>query len=170
MFTYHSGVTAEHPYSSRWYQWMLDIRPILYYLHYFPDSSRSSFGAWVNPILCWAGLLALFVLGYMALFRRDKKALFLLVGYLAQLLPWIFIGRITFAYHYFPCAAFLVLALGYVFSLMGKRGRGYVLGLTALCVLVFVLFYPALSGLRVDNAAATRLLQWLPTWPFVRIS
>ena len=166
MFTYHSGVTAEHPYASRWYQWILDIRPILYYLKYYPDGSRSSFGAWVNPVLCWAGLLALFVLVYMALARRDKKAGFLLIGYLAQLLPWVFISRITFEYHYFPSAVFLILALGYVFSLMGRRERWRVLGLTGLCVVLFLLFYPALSGLRVDNSTASALLQWLPTWPF----
>ena len=166
MFTYHSGVTAEHPYASRWYQWILDIRPILYYLKYYPDGSRSSFGAWVNPVLCWAGLLALFVLVYMALARRDKKAGFLLIGYLAQLLPWVFITRITFEYHYFPSAVFLILALGYVFSLMGRRERWRILGLTGLCVVLFVLFYPALSGLRVDNPTASALLQWLPTWPF----
>ena len=166
MFTYHSGVTAEHPYSSRWYQWILDIRPILYYLNYYPDGTRSSFGAWVNPVLCWAGLLSLFVLGYMALARRDKKAGFLLIGYLAQLLPWVFITRITFEYHYFPSSVFLILALGYVFSLMGRRERWRILGLTGLCAALFVLFYPALSGLRVDNSAASALLQWLPTWPF----
>ena len=39
MFTYHSDLVAEHPYSSRWYQWMLNIRPILYYLQYFEDGS-----------------------------------------------------------------------------------------------------------------------------------
>ena len=166
MFTYHSGVTAEHPYSSRWYQWILDIRPILYYLKYYPDGTRSSFGAWVNPVLCWAGLLALFVLVYMALARRDKKAGFLLIGYLAQLLPWVFITRITFEYHYFPSSVFLILALGYVFSLMGRRERWRILGLTGLCAALFLLFYPALSGLRVDNSTASALLQWLPTWPF----
>ena len=32
MLTYHEGVTASHPYSSRWYQWIVDARPILYYL------------------------------------------------------------------------------------------------------------------------------------------
>ena len=29
MFNYHSDIVAEHPYSSRWYQWLLNIRPIL---------------------------------------------------------------------------------------------------------------------------------------------
>jgi hypothetical protein len=44
MFTYHAGLVAEHPYSSRWYQWLLDIRPILYYLQYFDDGDRKSVG------------------------------------------------------------------------------------------------------------------------------
>ena len=168
MFRYHSGVDATHPYSSRWYQWMLDIRPILYYLDY-NGSARSSFGAFVNPVLCWAGLPGLFVLGWCALARRDGKALFLLLGYLAQLVPWMFISRITFEYHYFPCAVFLVLVLGYVFSLMRENilhGRAVIWALTALAAAVFLFFYPALSGAELDTGTASLLYRWLPTWPF----
>ena len=169
MFTYHKGVSATHPYSSRWYQWVLDIRPILFYLKRFDDGRRSSFGAWVNPLLCWAGLLSLFVLLYMALVRRDRKASFLLWSYLAQLLPWVFITRTTFEYHYFPSSVFLVLALGYVFSLMRdceKDWKWRVYGLCGLSAALFVLFYPAISGLPVNGETATKLMKWLPTWPF----
>ncbi len=169
MLTYHKGVSSSHPYSSRWYQWMLDIRPIFFYLKHFDDGRRSSFGAWVNPVLCWAGLLSLFVLLYMALIRRDRKAGFLLWGYLAQLLPWVLITRTTFEYHYFPCSVFLVLSLGYVFSLMRdceKNWKWRVFGLCGLSAALFVLFYPAISGLPVNNSAATKLMKWLPTWPF----
>ena len=169
MFNYHSGVVATHPYSSRWYQWILDIRPILYYLQYLPNGMRSSFGAFVNPALCWGGFMALFVLLYLALARRDETAAFILLGYLAQLVPWMFVSRLTFEYHYFPCTVFLVLAMGYVFSIFCQNGRpgrrcgwGFALGSLAL----FALFCPALSGLRVNNALATRLLGWLPSWPF----
>ena len=169
MFTYHAGLVAEHPYSSRWYQWLLDIRPILYYLQYFDDGSRSSFGAFLNPVLCWGGLLALAVCLYRAVFRLDRTAMFILIGYLAQLLPWVLVTRLTFAYHYFPCCVFLVLAIGYVFRLMEDgtpHCRVYLWGFAGLSAAVFVLFFPALTGLRVDNAAATQLMGWLPTWPF----
>ena len=169
MFNYHSGLVADHPYASKWYQWMMDIRPILYYLDYYDDGTRSSFGAFVNPALCWGGLLALFVLVYTALFRKDRQAGFILIAYLAQLLPWVLVPRLTFAYHYFPCTVFLVLALGYVFKLVRlsrERWKLYVGGFVAISVLLFIMFYPALSGKLVDNAAATKLLGWLPTWPF----
>lgn len=168
MFSYHSSLVATHPYSSRWYQWILDIRPILYYLKYDGDL-RSSFGAFVNPVLCWGGLLSLFVLLYTAAFRRNRNAQFIIIGYLAQLLPWVFVTRLTFEYHYFPCTVFLVLAVSYIFALMEKRkqrSRTYIWGFSLLSLLIFILFYPALSGLKVNNAHASALLQWLPTWPF----
>ena len=167
MFRYHSGLVATHPYSSRWYQWVLDIRPILFYLKYNADGARVSFGSWLNPVLCWAGLASLFVLLYAALFRRDRRAAFLLVGYLAQLLPWVFVDRLVFEYHYFACSVFLVLSLGWVFALMrqsGGRWRIPVWGLTALAGLVFALFFPTLSGLPVPQA--TPWYHWLPSWPF----
>lgn len=169
MFSYHSGVTAEHPYSSRWYQWIIDQRPILYYLKYFDDGTRSSFGAFLNPVLCWAGLVSVVITGYLALVRRDKTAGFILIGYLAQLLPWVFISRITFEYHYFPSAVFLTLSLCYVFALMRRHTPDWKMRvgvLTALSLILFAAFYPVLSGLRVDQALASSLLRWLPSWPF----
>lgn len=169
MFNYHSTIEATHPYSSRWYQWIFDIRPILYYLQYLPEGMRSSFGAFVNPALCWGGFIGLFALVYLAIGRRDQKAAFILLGYLAQLLPWVFVSRLTFEYHYFPCTVFLVLTMGYIFRLMElncRRGKAYAWSFAFGCLALFALFYPALSGAPVDNAAATKLLGWLPSWPF----
>ena len=123
----------------------------------------------MNPVLCWAGLPALFVLGRRALAKRDRQALFLLLAYLAQLVPWIFITRVTFEYHYFPCSVFLVLALGYVFALMrgrAERWRIPVWVLTAAAAALFVFFYPALWGAELDTQRASLLYRWFSTWPF----
>ena len=169
MFSYHANIKAEHPYSSRWYQWLLDIRPILYYLEYFPDGTRVSFGAFVNPMICWGGLLSLLVLLCTALFQRDRTAAFLLVAYASGLVPWMFISRLTFAYHYFASALFLVPSLCYVFALFEqgpRRFRRYPTVFTAFALLFFVWFFPALNGITVPNDLATKLLGWLPSWPF----
>ena len=165
MFTYHAGLVATHPYSSRWWQWLLDLRPILYYLSY-GDGTVSTIGAFVNPLLCWGGLLALPVLAYRAV-RHDRTALFLLVGYLAQVLPWVFISRLTFEYHYFAATLFLVLALGYVFDRLRQRGSfGIVYVFTAASGALFALFYPVLTGVTVSRSYAWNVLKWLPDWPF----
>ena len=173
MFSYHSNIKAEHPYSSRWYQWVLDIRPILYYLEYLPGGRRVSIAAFVNPMICWGGLLSLPVLCYTAAIRRDRTAAFILVGYASGLVPWMFISRLTFAYHYFASAVFLIPALCYVFRLMDPypasqrpaRYRLYPVLFTAVCVLLFAVFFPVLCGLPVNNDLATRVLGWLPSWP-----
>ena len=165
MFTYHAGLVATHPYSSRWWQWLLDLRPILYYLSY-GDGTVSTIGAFVNPLLCWGGLLALPVLACRAV-RHDRTALFLLVGYLAQVLPWVFISRLTFEYHYFAATLFLVLALGYVFDRLRQRGSfGIVYVFTAASGALFALFYPVLTGVTVSRSYAWNVLKWLPDWPF----
>ena len=172
MFTYHSQLVATHPYASRWYEWMLNIRPILYYMEAGPTGERIRIAAFLNPALCWGGLLALFVLLYTAIFRRDRTAGFLLIGYLAQLLPWVFIDRLTFAYHYFPSSVFLVLALGYVFALMRdgrRRWLWYAGGFALASAALFALFYPELSAHAVDAGFADRAIRWLPTWPLVRL-
>ena len=169
MFSYHSGVTATHPYSSKWWQWILDLRPILYYLEYFDNGTRSSFGAWVNPLLCWGGLAAVLSMAYLAAARRDKTALFILIGYLAQLLPWLLVPRLLFEYHYFPCTVFLLLALGHVFrtvELAHPTPKRVIFSFTAVAVLLFIVFYPELSGRPISSRYGTCFLQWFDSWPF----
>lgn len=170
MFNYHSGLVAIHPYSSKWYQWVLDIRPILYYLEYFDgNASRISFGAFVNPFLCWGGLLVLFPTLYKAILHKDRNALFILIGYFSQLTPWMLISRLTFEYHYFPSTLFLVMAIAYFFSMMEKDTRfhkAYIWGFAGCSAALFLLFFPVLAGLKVDSAFASSVFKWLPTWPF----
>ena len=115
------------------------------------------------------GLLAVIGCGILAIKDRDSRAAFIVIGYLAQLLPWVFITRTTFEYHYFPSSVFLVLALARMFRLMKDNTKGWkfnVYGLTGLACALFVVFYPVLSGLRVNAQLASNLLKWLPSWPF----
>ena len=168
MFTYHAGLVSTHPYSAPWWKWLLDIRPILYYLRY-GEGTVTSIAAFVNPVLCWGGLASIVVCAVYALRRgeaRDNRAVFIVIGYLAQLLPWVFISRITFEYHYFACTVFLALALGYLFDqLRERRQMRLVYVCTGLCVFLFALFYPALAGIEVTRTFSTHFLKWLPSWP-----
>ena len=170
MFTYHakSVLGATHPYSSTWYQWLVDYRPILYVLEYPAQGYRTSIAAFLNPLLCWGGLMSLPVLFWTAIRRRDKRAIFILVGYLSELLPWVPVARLTFAYHYFPSSLFLVLSLSYVMALLRENRenwRSSAVTLAAGSAALFALFFPVLNGLPLRSSLADALLKWLPSWP-----
>ena len=170
MWNYHSDLVATHPYSSMWHQWLVDARPILYYLEYFDDGTKSLFGAFSNPLVAWGGLIAMGGMAWLAIREKDNRAIFILLGYLANLLPWVAVDRLTFAYHYFPCTVFLILAIGYLFADLRRRDWKWPLSVgsfTAVGVGLFVLFYPVLSGVRVSADYTSTFLKWFAdTWPF----
>lgn len=170
MFTYHSGLDSEHPYSSTWYMWLVNARPILYFRAYLENDTKSLFAAFNNPVVSWGGLLAIIsVIISFVKKRCDSRALMIAVGYLSQLVPWIIISRIAFSYHYFTCTVFLVLALCYVLNNIWDREYGKykpaVYGFTGAVVVVFIMFYPVLSGMVVSNQYASTFLRWFPSWP-----
>ncbi len=238
MFNYHNGVTQSHPYASWWFQWIVNGRPILYYMDNVYEGAvmthTTRFAAFANPVLCWTGLAAILVcaahsfrrlwakcafllgLGAFSAFMickvqqtpngvfdpalpqetilrnalllagcfllylllcalllcflpgRSGRAPFILIGYLAQLVPWMFVGRTTFEYHYFPSLLFLVFAVSYLFDGLLESDRDWrapVWGLTGLSMGLYALFYPVLIGLTVP-AWYQPLVKWLESWPF----
>ena len=170
MLTYHQGVSDEHPYSSRWYQWLLDIRPILYYMvNEDTVGYTTRFASWNNPLVSWGGLAAFVTVAVQTVRRRCGKGLFILLGALAQFIPWVIIGRTTFAYHYFPTVVFLCIAFAYVMNDLvesGRRWKPAVYGVTGTAAGLYALFYPALIGYRVPVWFMKTFIKWFPTWPF----
>ena len=77
MLTYHEGVSQAHPYSSRWFQWIVDARPILYYMDNSVPGFTTRFAAFGNPVVCWAGLGAILVCAAHSFRRLWSKAAFL---------------------------------------------------------------------------------------------
>ncbi len=170
MFTYHSGLEATHPYASRWWQWLIDARPILYYLDYISDTTKSAFGAFNGPMLCWGGLIAMLYMIWRTVRCRDFRAGMIVIGYLSSLLPWVLISRLTFAYHYFPCMLFLAMAMGYVFALVCRKAADWRPWLLSFCggsAALFLMFYPVLTGIPFSRWYTTTFLRWFPGgWPF----
>jgi len=166
IFNYHGKLVSEHPYSSPWYTWLLDIRPILYYLSAAEDGMRAGISSFGNPLIWCGGLVAVIAMAVRFLERRSKVILFLIIAYMAQLLPWIFVSRTTYIYHYFPCVPFLILAITYIAkSFFGEGKRRYVsIGYLAAAVVLFIMFYPVLSGVTVPISYVNTFLKWLPSW------
>lgn len=169
MFTYHQGVHTPHPYESYWYQWIFDGRPILYYRDLDVEGFKSLFASFNNPLVSWLGLLSFFAVGIQTVRRKCGKGLFILVAILSQFVPWLPIGRILFAYHYFPTVLFLCFAIAYLMDdIMERKRRGYrlvVYGFTGYAAALYALFYPELIGLYVPTWYSAYFLRWFPSWP-----
>ena len=147
-------------------------RPIFYYSNTLEGNLRQGISAFGNPLVWWAGIPAFVYMLYLAIAKRKKTAMFLCVGYLAQYLPWVLVSRCTFIYHYFPSVPFLVLMIAYSFlqfkERLGKKTfAGLLIGYALAAFLLFIMFYPVLSGQPVDKEFVADFLRWFDTWVLV---
>lgn len=186
MFDYHRNVNSPHPYYSYWYEWPFDIRPIFYYSGTLLfNGAAESIACFGNPLVWWSGVLGfLFVL--ILMLRRsgqiirgwagarpaksgpvDRLIWFPFVGFLSQYLPWVIAPRkLTFIYHYFSCVPFVILMTGLLFRFLEQHGiikRKTTLIFMGLAAILFVAFYPVISGLTVPRFQLNAL-QILPRW------
>lgn len=176
MLNYHSDLNATHPFSSSWQEWPVITRPIWYYSNIISNASagnlREGISAFGNPLVWWIGIPAFFYMLYLALKKKDRIAVFLVIGYLAQYLPWFFVSRITFIYHYFPSVAFIVFMIAHSLMQLKKHcslKAFYILtGLYGAAVFgLFLLFYPVLSGQPVEKDYVINYLRWFDTWVLI---
>jgi dolichyl-phosphate-mannose-protein mannosyltransferase len=104
--------TATHPYASPWWSWPLMLRPVAYWQDFREQGPVATIWGAGNPILWWAVIPAMTITAVRAIERPDLTRVFLVIGYLANYVIWIPIGRILFLYHYMPSVYIGYLALG----------------------------------------------------------
>ncbi len=169
MFSYHSTLKATHPFESRWYTWLLGLRPVWYYRNaYLPYGTKASIVGMGGPVIWLGGLAALVgLLWHQVSGRGSKRGACVLILYGTQLIPWMLVTRCTFLYHYFPSSMFCLAALALVLSCMKNEARAKKLagGLCVLALVLFVIYYPALSGLPIPDRWADAL-EVLPSFGF----
>ena len=120
-----------------------------------------------NPAIWWFGVVALIYSLIAAIYKKSKNDLFIVVMYLSIWLPYVFIGRVMFLYHYFPALIFLMLAIvSFIKNFSEKFKNKWIILIYMLIVLVlFIWFYPVVSG-AVMPESYIESLKWLSTWYF----
>ena len=169
MFNYHSTLQATHPFESRWYTWLLGLRPVWYYRNgYLPYGMKASIAGMAGPVIWLFGLAALVgLLWHQVSGRSSRQGAGVLILYGTQLIPWMLVTRCTFLYHYFPSSMFCLAALALVLTRMKHQdwAKKLAAGLCVLALILFVLYYPALSGLPIPDWWADAL-EVLPSFGF----
>ncbi|MDO8575560.1 MAG: phospholipid carrier-dependent glycosyltransferase [bacterium] len=169
MYAVNARMDAEHSYSSLWYTWPFMYRPVFYWQGIIDDESLSRPYIYYlgNPIIYWLSIGAIILLVLLSRFFKDsrKTALFIIAGFCINFLPFIFIGRVMFLYHYATALIFAVMALVLIIDRISVRRTKYVLfgALLILSVASFTFFSPLTYGRPLtDSQLAHRI--WFPSW------
>lgn len=161
MFKYNEATKNEHPGSSRWYSWPLDYKPIIYWNESNQEDiingkETASIVFWGNPALFLLVFISIIITLICIVIKKWRRALepihyILLIGYFANLLPFIFIKRDSFLYHYLPALVFGVLLLVVWLEKLWPNYKKIFLVIVGLIIFGFVSLVPISYGITIKN-------------------
>lgn len=170
MYNYHTNLKATHPYSSTWYMWLVDARPIWYYSGVKETGVSHTIACFSNPLLTWAGIPAILYTAYAMFKKKSGNAFIIVTGYLTALGPWILlVSRCVFAYHFYPTSMFVILAIVYCAKEIKEKDsrlfKKCFLIFSTVYILLFILFLPVTAGFGT-SVSYIHFLEWFPSWYF----
>ncbi len=174
IFNYHGGLgDDDHYFRSPWYEWPLIVKPMWYFsgTDFMPAGVISSISCMGNPAVWWGGLAGLvYALAQCVRTKgKERRYLFLLIGFASQYLPWVLVPRSTFIYHYFASVPFIIACAAVLIAdierknktLAKKTALVWIFAAAILCAA----FYPLMSGTPTPRAYAN-YLRWFNWYNF----
>jgi len=134
------------------------IKPIYYWNKTNQNKGESRIYLIGNPVVWFFGTIAIIYLTFYFIkdiFSRkfksaDWKAGAIVFGYWLNLVPFIFIKRVVFLYHYFPSLIFAILSFGYI-----ANKKEYIEKVIPIIILIVILSFifisPLTYGLKETN-------------------
>jgi dolichyl-phosphate-mannose-protein mannosyltransferase len=163
-------------------------------ISYLPNNVVSTITVFGNPVVWWIGFGLMLVLTEKAIHGRelltnlrsriskssvserisirasgwDIPAIFIVAVFFFSWLPYLFIGRATYIYHFYLSVPLLCLAISYFINKYWNTriGKLATIAIFAGTVGIFGLFYPVISGAPIDSSYIHDYLKWFPSWFF----
>lgn len=181
-YTFHTGLDSDHPYKANAWSWFVMGRPTSFYADYptkgtegcTVDKCAAMVTSLGNPLIWWAGSLALIFLIFVWIAKRDWRAGAILVGWAAGYVPWLlYPERTIFFFYAIAYEPFMILAITMVLGMIlgnksqpvWRRQQG------ALFVGIFLVVAIALSAYFFPIWTAElvpydywRQHMWIPSW------
>jgi dolichyl-phosphate-mannose-protein mannosyltransferase len=157
-----------------------------------PNNMISTISAFGNPLVWWLGFALMIILTERAVHGRqliaslrskvsnssvrkqisiraqgwDIPAIYITVVFFFTWLPYVFIGRATYIYHFYLSVPLLCLAITYFINKYWHLREGKIVAIVIFVatVALFVLFYPVISGAPVTSTFIHTYLKWFPSW------
>ena len=179
-YSFHTGLSAEHPYAANALQWLLNIRPTAFYFDSFTgencgllESCSIAITPLPHPLIWLTAVLAMIWVGVRFVKRADIAAGAIFIAFLAGWAPWlIYLSRTTFQFYAVVFTPFLLLALCFALHSFWRKGvvlrraaeREWAITLFVVLTLVLAAFFASLwMGLPVPYWY-WRIQMWLPSW------
>ncbi|WP_138443307.1 dolichyl-phosphate-mannose--protein mannosyltransferase [Sinomonas susongensis] len=177
-YAFHTGLSESHPYAASPWSWLVQGRPTSFY--YVEPSGcgadRCSLAILSvgNPLIWWAGTIALAIAVLLWAGRRDWRAGGLLCGVAAGYLPWfMYPERTMFAFYEVSFEPFFILVLAYVLGhILGRptdppwRRQAGFLGVGVYLVLVVAVsaYFMPIWTAETITYLDWRMHMWMPSW------
>ena len=179
---FHRNLTSPHNYQSNPWGWLLQSRPTSYFYETrnlgqdgcTVDKCSTEVIALGNPIVWWAGVMALIHQVWRWVGRRDWRSGAVVIGFLAGWFPWLFFQQRTiFTFYALVFLPFLVMALAMSLGTVigpqtaspNRRTIGAALaGAVILAAVAAGWFFDPIWVGKVIPYAQWQLRMWFPTW------
>ena len=159
---------------------------------YLPNNTLSTISVFGNPLVWWIGFGLMIVLAERAIRGReliaylrgkiakatepkldslrgkswDFQSIFVVAVFAFSWLPYVFIGRATYIYHYYLSVPLICLATTYFINKYWHTRGGKIVTIIifAGAAASFLLFYPVISGAPTTSSFIHTYLRWFPSW------
>lgn len=179
LFWFHQSLEDVQAACSQWFTWPLLIKPISYWYEEAGTLAQEQVFAvnnLGNPALWWLSGSSVLLLGIERLsqlrlsiqHRSSSVTDYLLIGYLANWLPWMLVTRCTYNYLHMPAAVFGFMLLAWLMSRWLRRespvsSRWFGFFMLGAIALAFFFWLPLSLGLPL-SAEQLQIRWWLPSW------
>jgi predicted membrane-bound dolichyl-phosphate-mannose-protein mannosyltransferase len=171
MLWFHSkGIKELHSMlqGSQWWSWPLIMNPMNIYSLTPVPHQVISITLMGNPLIWWLGIPAIILIAIYAIKQRQTNYLFIALLVAAQLLPFIFISRISYIYYFYSVTPLWILSIAASIQVLLKSSTKKLNILIyiylAAVIGLFIMFYPVLAGVEIDSNYILKYLSWYPSW------
>jgi dolichyl-phosphate-mannose-protein mannosyltransferase len=193
MLSFHSSASIVDASSAPWWSWPFMFRldgvnvPRWFDITYLPNNVDSTITVLGNPAVWWIGFAAVIALTGVVIYKSgivqglrsksvhkrfnikqaDLPIVFIVVVFFFSWLPYIIISRATYIYHFYLSVPLLCLAATFFINKYWNKPIGKVAAIAffASVVILFIAFYPVISGMPVSNQYIHNL-KWFKSWFF----
>lgn len=128
MWVFHNGLSSEHSYMSNPLGWLIQIRPTSFWYQKEVTGCAtegdcvSAILALGNPLLWWCSILAIAILLWATLWRKNWATGLALCGFLAMYVPWFaYLNRTVFTFYTVAFAPFVALSVAWMLGWMSGQ-------------------------------------------------